>query len=149
MKVVIMCGGAGYKVGDRFKLALRGDVVDVSAEEAEAMIGSGAARAVKPVETSPKAESATGEKPENAGDVSTPPSPENEADGAEEAEGVVYSMDNTATELKAIMEANGLSVKARMTKREMVDALDAFYGSDEETDDDEQPPDLNSEALVI
>ena len=36
-----------------------------------------------------------------------------------------------------------------MTKREMVDALDAYFGSDEEADDDEQPPDLNAEALVI
>ena len=149
MKVVIMCGGTSYKTGNRFKLALRGEVVDVSAEEAEAMIRSGAARAVKPVETLPEANSAAGEKPEDAGDVSTPPSPENEADGAEEAEGVVYSVDNTATELKATMKANGLTVKPRMTKREMVDALDAYFGSDEEADDDEQPPDLNAEALVI
>lgn len=145
MKVTILSGGTSYKVGDRFKLALRGETVDVSEAEAEALIKLGAACPALHTETSPEADFAATEEPEDAGDVSTPPSPENEAEATEEAEGAAYSVDMTAAELRAIMEANGLTAKPRMTKREMVDALDEFFAED----DDEAPPDLSAEAPVV
>jgi hypothetical protein len=56
-------------------------------------------------------------------------------------------MDNTAAELKAIMEAEGLTIRSGMTKREMVDALDAYFAS--EDDEDDELPDLSPEVPVV
>ena len=101
---------------------------------------------------SPGGESVGGERVAASVDVSTPNEPENAAESDEEGEEAVsapeYSVDMKADQLRAIMEANGLTVKPRMTKREMVDALDAFFASDEEDEDDELPPDLDAEVPV-
>ena len=143
MKVRITSGGYGLKKDEnRMQLILRGEIVDVPDEEAALLIEQGAAVAVT-------ADSWAGEKPESDGEVSTSASPENNEDGQESAEGTAYSMDNTAAELKAIMEAEGLKIRSGMTKQEMIDALDEHFGSDEEAGDDEQPPDLNTEDLIV
>lgn len=100
----------------------------------------------------PGGDSVGGERVAASVDVSTPNEPENAAESDEEGEEAVsapeYSVDMKADQLRAIMEANGLTVKPRMTKREMVDALDAFFASDEEDEDDELPPDLDAEVPV-
>lgn len=88
-----------------------------------------------------------------AGDVSTPPSKENDAEDNGEDDSDIsapkYSVEMTANQLRAIMKANGLSVKNRMTKSEMVDALDGYFGTNDEEGDGEMPPDLSAEAPIV
>lgn len=123
MRVKILCGGTSYKIGDGlFRLALRGDVIDVTGEEAEALIASGAAEAV---DAAPPVSDTPADKAEEGGDGP-----------------VAYSVDLKADQLRAIMEAYGLTASPRMTKREMVDALDAHFG-------EEDPPALNAEVPIV
>lgn len=48
-----------------------------------------------------------------------------------------YSMDWTADELKELMEELGLPVTSRMTKAQMIDAIDAVFGCGELEGDEE------------
>lgn len=50
----------------------------------------------------------------------------------------VYSVDMKSDELKELLKAVGLPVKAVMAKTDMVSMLDAYYG--EEDEDGEEPP---------
>ncbi len=71
-----------------------------------------------------------------------------------------YSVDMKADELKKLMEKYGLSLKARMSKDDMVAALDEFFDneddgtepdddSDEVEDGEELPPSPSAEEPVI
>lgn len=64
-----------------------------------------------------------------------------------------YSMKNKAYELKALMDEFELPYEEGITKQQMVDALDAFFETpaDEEEDEEEpgQAPDLSAQNTVV
>lgn len=68
----------------------------------------------------------------------------------------VYSVDMKVNQLREIMEANGLSYRVGMTKEDIVNVLDGFYGKEcddsednEEDDDGEKPPSHSAAEPVI
>ena len=63
--------------------------------------------------------------------------------GEPEPESAEYSPDMTANQLKAVMNAHGLTVKPRMSKPDMIAALDEYFS---ESDDGEDLPDLSAEV---
>lgn len=64
-----------------------------------------------------------------------------------------YSMKNKAYELKALMDEFELPYEEGITKQQMVDALDAYFETpaDEEEDEEEpgQAPDLSAQNTVV
>jgi len=64
-----------------------------------------------------------------------------------------YSMKDTAVVLRAYLDAESLSHEPGMTKAQLIDALDAYYGSpedpDEESPEAEDAPDLKAGSPVV
>lgn len=92
--------------------------INVDEEEAKRLVDAGVAEyAQKAPETAPAA-------PEDTG-AENVPAEEEEAPEAQETaeEGIVYSVNMKADELRAAMRENGLPVHSGMTKAQMADAL--------------------------
>ena len=75
-------------------------------------------------------------------------------DLSELPEGVIgipeYSMENTKKELQAIGEMCGLELDSKMTKSEMIAALDAHIEANTVEDEDEEPaPDFDAAEAVL
>lgn len=143
-KVRILCGGYGH--GDLNTLVLRGHTIEVDDGEAQRLVFAGMAKVVVEDCNTPVATTTSADADADEGDDM--PDSESVSQG-EEIDIPAYSTDNKADELRAIMEAYGLDVKSGMSKADMVDALDAFFATDEEADEGgEDLPDLSAEEPV-
>jgi len=109
-------------------------------------------------QTLPRNDSAAGEEPENAGEVSTPPAAENASQGDEEAAGGHLDPDQLRTmtnaALKKLAEDMGLDASKCRNKEQYVALLtsveiDIEDTEDPEAADDDEPPDLNAEAPIV
>lgn len=78
-----------------------------------------------------------------------PLEPEHQAPPQEESAAPVYSIKNTARELAELMESYGLPTEKGQTKRQMIEALDAYFQTDELSDEDIEAPDLTALSAVV
>lgn len=150
MKVKIIDGVYGFRdeSGTIQPVSPRDEAIELPDSEAARLISLRVAQecVVTPSTYIP----ASKESIDNPPPLEAPGSEEKEPPANDDAvpDSVAYNIDMTANELKEIMEANGVQVKARMTKGEMVAALDAAFAEAEGIDDGEVPPDLSGDDIV-
>lgn len=88
------------------------------------------------------------ENPENDETAKTEGTGDSKDEDSVQQEKPSYSEEMTAAELKDIMEKYGVTIKARMTKPDMVAALDLAFAEEDGVDDGEAPPDLGGDDIV-
>ena len=95
----------------------------------------------KRVETPPEKKKGQGE-----GDHQPAKEPSSESQRAAQDK-PQYSIDMKASELRELLEECGLIYRVGMSKADMVAALDCYF--EEETEDNESPPNIGAEDPVI
>ena len=152
MKVTIKSGAYGYKENDRFKVAYRGETVDIPDADAKLLISRGEAEKAAP-------QAAAGAPAtDKSGAGSNSPEDLKPENGQETGESGAYSADMSAADLRDAMKQNGLKVKVGMSKAEMAAALNAkaaaegdgeLPADEDEVEDGDTPPDLEAEAPSV
>lgn len=159
MKVKIIDGVYGFRdeSGAIQPVTPRDDAIDLPEEEAQRLVALKVAQLTEAFENfSQVAHNAlkTGdtvqakENTDNDEKAKTESTGDSKDEDAGQQEKPSYSEEMTAAELKDIMEKYGVTVKARMTKGDMVTALNLFFAEEDGVDDGEAPPDLGGDDIV-